>query len=159
MTAYEPPPGTPTGAGASQGAYAAQATGAHTADTEPRSLGDIVGDIANDLTTLVRQELELAKTEAKESATKAGKGAGMFGGAGVAALLMLISLTLTVIWLLDKWMPLPLAALIVTVVWAAIAGLLALRGRTEFRRMTPPMETTQQTLKEDVQWAKAQKNG
>lgn len=136
-------------------------TGAR-ADTEtgdPRSLGDIVGDIATDLSNLVKQELELAKTEAKESAAKAGKGAGMFGGAGVAALLMLISLTLTVIWLLDNWMPLELAALIVTVVWAAVAGLLAMRGRTEFKRMTPPLETTQQTLKEDVQWAKAQKNG
>ncbi|MGZ4451914.1 MAG: phage holin family protein [Nocardioides sp.] len=137
--------------------------GAHVAggpvDTdEQRSLGDIVGDIATDLTTLIKQELELAKTEAKDAAVKAGKGAGMFGGAGVAALLMLISLTLTLIWLLDGWMPREVAALIVTVVWAVIAGVLALRGRTEIKQMNPPLETTQKTLKEDVQWAKAQKN-
>ncbi|MGZ4438108.1 MAG: phage holin family protein [Nocardioidaceae bacterium] len=138
-------------------------SGAHVAggpvDTdEQRSLGDIVGDIATDLTTLIKQELELAKTEAKDAAVKAGKGAGMFGGAGVAALLMLISLTLTLIWLLDGWMPREVAALIVTVVWAVIAGVLALRGRTEIKQMNPPLETTQKTLKEDVQWAKAQKN-
>lgn len=126
---------------------------------DQRSLGDIVGDIATDLTTLIKQELDLAKTEAKDAAVKAGKGAGMFGGAGVAALLMLISLTLTLIWLLDGWMPREVAALIVTVVWAAIAGVLALRGRAEIKQMNPPLETTQRTLKEDVQWAKAQKNG
>lgn len=152
MSTYDPAGVPPPDPGA--GAYA----GTH-ARPDERSLGDIVGDIATDLTNLVKQELELAKTEAKESAAKAGKGAGMFGGAGIAALMMLISLTLTVIWLLDQWMPLALAALIVTVVWAAIAGVLALRGRTEFKRMSPPLETTQQTLKEDVQWAKAQRNG
>lgn len=160
MTSYDPPAGAGEtydarhATGASTGATAVGATG--TAD-ETRSLGDIVGDIATDLSTLVKQELELAKTEAKEQAARAGKGAGMFGGAAVAALLMLISLTLTLIWLLDNVMPLPLAALILTVVWGAVAGFLALRGRTEFRRTMPPMETTQQTLKEDVQWAKEQK--
>lgn len=138
------------------GAHAYVGTGADA--SEQRSLGDIVGDIATDLSNLVKQEMELAKTEAKDAAAKAGKGAGMFGGAGVAALLMLICLSLTVIWLLDNWMPLPLAALIVTVVWAAIAAFLAMRGRAEFKRMTPPLETTQQTLKEDVQWAQEQKH-
>ena len=151
MTTFDPAGVPPPDSGAH--------LGSDPGDGDTRSLGDIVGDIATDLSNLVKQELELAKTEAKESATKAGKGAGMFGGAGIAALLMLISLTLTVIWLLDGWMPTELAALIVTAVWAAIAGVLALRGRAEFKRMAPPMETTQQTLKEDVQWAKAQKNG
>jgi uncharacterized membrane protein YqjE len=154
MSSYEPPGPIGTTPGVTDARHAAPATDSG----ETRSLGEIVGDIATDLSTLVKQELELAKTEAKEQAAKAGKGAGMFGGAGVAAHLMLISLTFTLIWLLDNWMPLPLAALILTIVWAAIAGVLALRGRDEFRRMTPPLETTQQTLKEDVEWAKAPRN-
>lgn len=143
------------------GGVAGQPAGApvgQPAAEETRSLGDIVGDITADLTTLVKQELELAKTELRRDAARAGKGVGMFGAAGVAGLLTLISLTLTLIWLLDNWMPLELAALIVTVVWAVIAAVLALRGRESFRRLSPPMETTQQTLKEDVQWARAQKN-
>lgn len=166
MTSYEPPgpppdPGLPPQPVQPPGP---DLGGSHVADAPSgtdtqRSLGDIVGDIATDLTTLIKQELELAKTEAKDAAVKAGKSAGMFGGAGVAGLLMLISLTLTLIWLLDNWMPLELAAFILTIVWAAIAGVLALRGRTELKQMNPPLETTQQTLKEDVQWAKAQKNG
>jgi uncharacterized membrane protein YqjE len=123
---------------------------------DTRSLGDIVGDIATDLSDLVKQELELAKVELRKDAARAGKGAGMFGAAGVAGLLTLIALTLTLIWLLDNWMPLELAALILTVIWAVVAGVLALRGRKEFQQMAPPLETTQQTLKEDVQWARTQ---
>lgn len=149
MTAYEPPTG--------RGAHA-DFEGRGPAAEETRSLGDIVGDIATDLSNLVKQELELAKTEAKQEAARAGKGAGMFGGAGVAGLLMLIALTFTLIWLLDNWMPIELAALILTVVWGIVAAVLAQRGRTEFKRMAPPMETTKETLKEDVQWARAQKN-
>lgn len=151
MTGYEPPPG---------GAHpAAEPYDAGAGADETRSLGDIVGDIAGDLSSLFKQELELAKTEAKQEAARAGKGAGMLGGAGVAALLMLIALTFTLIWLLDNWMPITLAALILTVVWGIVAAVLAQRGRTELKRAAPPMETTKQTLKEDVQWARAQKNG
>jgi len=165
MSSFDPSVPPPRGGLPPHPGQSPEATlgGAHVAaapsEADERSLGDIVGDIATDLTTLIKQELELAKTEAKDAAVKAGKGAGMFGGAGVAALMTLIALTLTLIWLLDNWMPLEVAALIITVVWAAIAGVLALRGRAEIKQMTPPMETTQKTLKEDVQWAKAQKNG
>ena len=63
------------------------------AQGDDRSLGEIVGDISHDLTTLVKQELELAKTELKEEAGKAGKGAGLLGGAGVSGLLALIFLS------------------------------------------------------------------
>ncbi|HEX6684798.1 MAG TPA: phage holin family protein [Candidatus Limnocylindrales bacterium] len=154
MTSYDPRtsgataadrfPGAPVSAGRSEG--------------DDRSVGEILGDIAGDLTSLVRQELDLAKTELKDEAGRAGKGAGMLGGAAIAGLLALIALTFTLIWLLDNWMPVELAALILTAVWGLVAAVLALRGRKELRQLTPPLETTQQTLKEDVQWARAQKN-
>lgn len=123
-----------------------------------RSLGDIVGDISRDLSTLVRQEMDLAKTEMKQEIGQLGKGAGLLGGAGVAGLLTLIFLSLALTWLLDNWMPIELAALIVGLVWAAVAGVLAVRGRSDIKEANPQLPTTQQTLKEDVRWAKEQKN-
>ncbi|KAA1428027.1 phage holin family protein [Nocardioides antri] len=123
-----------------------------------RSLGDIVGDIANDLTTLVKQEIDLAKTEAKAEAAKAGKGVGLLGGAGVAGHLALLFLSLTLMYLLDSWMHTALAALIVTVLWLVVAAVMALVGRKELKSMNPKLETTQKTLKEDAAWAKELKN-
>jgi uncharacterized membrane protein YqjE len=125
---------------------------------EQRSLGDIAGDVVEDLGTLVKQELELARTELKQEVAKAGKGAGMLGGAGVAGLLCLTFLSLTLTFLLDNWMPLEIAALIVTAVWAAVAGVLAARGRSELKRSNPQLPKTQQTLKEDATWVRAQKS-
>lgn len=128
------------------------------ASEDERSLGEIVGDVTQDLTTLVKQELELARTELKQEAAKAGKGAGMLGGAGVAAVLFLVFLSLTLTFLLDNWMPLEVAALLVAVAWAAVAAVLAARGRRELKRSNPQLPKTQQTLKEDAAWAKAQKS-
>ena len=125
---------------------------------DQRSLGDIVGDVAQDLTTLIKQEMELARTELKQEAAKAGKGAGLLGGAGVAGHLALIFLSLTLTFLLDNWMPLEVAALITTALWAVVAAVLAARGRTELRRSNPQLPETQQTLKEDAAWARAQKS-
>jgi uncharacterized membrane protein YqjE len=123
-----------------------------------RSMGDIVGDIAKDVSALVRQEMDLAKVEMKQEATKAGKGAGMLGGAGVAGHMALLFLTFTLVFLLDNWMPIELAALILTAVWGIVAAVLAARGRKELKQVDPKLQTTQRTLKEDVQWAKAQKS-
>jgi hypothetical protein len=117
-----------------------------------------VGDLSNDLTTLVKQELELARTELKEEAAKAGKGAGMLGGAGVAGLLTLILASFALAYLLDNWMPVELAFLIVTVLWAIVGAILAARGRKELKNANPQLPETQQTLKEDAAWARAQKN-
>lgn len=133
--------------------------GGTTTTADGRSLGEIVGDIATDLTTLVKQEIELAKTEAKAEAVKAGKGAGLFGGAGIAGHLALVFLSLTVMFLLDSWMHTALAALVVTVLWVAAAAVMALVGRKELKSMNPKLETTQKTLKEDAAWAKQLKNG
>jgi uncharacterized membrane protein YqjE len=140
-------------------AYAgASPAGSSPADGDDRSLGEIMGDIAKDLTTLLRQELDLAKTEAKNEAKKAGKGAGLLGGAGVAAHFVLLFLSLALLFLLDEWMHAALAAVIVTAVWGIVAAVLALRGRKELRAVNPTLETTQRTLKEDAQWAKEQKS-
>lgn len=125
---------------------------------EDRSLGELLGDIANNMTTLVKDELELAKTEAKQEAARAGKGAGLLGGAGVTGHLALVFLSLAAMFLLDTWMHTALAALIVTVIWAAVAAVLAQKGRKELKELDPKLETTQRTIKEDVQWAKQQKN-
>ena len=134
-------------------------SGAHVAGVEDgRSLGQIVGDLSNDLTTLVKQELELARTELKEEAAKAGKGAGMLGGAGVSGLLALILGSFALAYLLDNWMPVELAFLIVTILWAIVGAVLAARGRKELKNANPQLPETQQTLKEDAAWVRAQKN-
>lgn len=136
-------------------------TGAHVSPPrteDDRSLGEIFSDVANDLSTLIKQEMELAKTEMKDEFKKAGKGAGLLGGAGFGGYMVLLFLSLTAVFALDEGMPLWLAALIVTVVWAIIAAVLAVVGRKELRRSNPQLPKTQQTLKEDAAWARAQKN-
>jgi uncharacterized membrane protein YqjE len=130
------------------------ATGAASDD---RSLGDIVGDIAADLSSMVRSELELAKTEAKQEVAKAGRGAGLFGGAAISGWFALLFLSLFVMYLLDNAMGLEWAALIVFAVWAVAAAVMAVLGRKQMKSFDPKLATTQKTLKEDVQWAKNQK--
>ena len=146
---YEPVP--PAGTTGPVGSHVAGAQ-------DERSLGEIVGDLSHDLTTLVKQELELARTELKAEAAKAGKGAGMLGGAGVAGLLALILGSFALAYLLDNWMPVELAFLIVTLLWAIVGAVLAARGRRELKNANPQLPETQQTLKEDAQWARAQKS-
>ena len=126
--------------------------------TETRSLGEIVGDISRDMSTLFKQELDLAKTEMKQEVAKVGKGAGMFGGAGLAGYFTLLFLSVALVGLLDKWMPYGWAALIVAALWGIVAAVLAMRGKKEIKEANPQLPTTQQTLKEDVQWAKTQKS-
>ena len=126
--------------------------------TETRSLGEIVGDISRDMSTLFKQELDLAKTEMKQEVAKVGKGAGMFGGAGLAGYFTLLFLSVALVGLLDKWMPYGWAALIVAALWGIAAAVLAMRGKKEIKEANPQLPTTQQTLKEDVQWAKTQKS-
>jgi nitrate/nitrite transporter NarK len=117
-------------------------------------IGDLLKRLSEETSTLVRQEMALARAEITEQGKRAGTGAGMLGGAGVAGLLMLGALTATVIGVLDTGMAFWLAALIVTVVWAAVAGVLALQGRNKIKEATPPAPQTVETVKEDVRWAK-----
>lgn len=123
-----------------------------------RSLGELVGDIATDLTTLVKQEVELAKTELRTEATRAGKGVGLFGGAGVAGHLALLFASFALLFLLDSWMHAGWAALIVAALWGAAAAVMAASGRKELKSMNPTLPTTQETLKEDAAWARQLKN-
>jgi uncharacterized membrane protein YqjE len=120
-----------------------------------RPIAELLKQLANETATLVRQELDLAKAEMREKAGKAGQGAGMWGAAGVTALLALGSLTAFLILALDGVMPNWLAALIVGLVYAAIAGVLYVSGKRRVDEVGSPVpEQTVETLKEDVQWAK-----
>ena len=122
---------------------------------DDRPVAELLKELSNQTTTLVRQELELAKAEMAEKGKQAGLGAGMFGGAGLVGLLALGSLTACLIAALDTGMELWLAALIVTAVYAAIAGALALIGRQKTQEATPAApEQAIESTKEDVQWAR-----
>ena len=121
------------------------------------SMGALFKQLSDELSTLVRQELRLAQAEMTEKGKKAGLGLGMFGGAGVITFLALQALTACLIALLATAMDVWIAALIITVVYAAGAGVLALTGKKQVSEATPPVpEQTAETLKEDVQWAKTQ---
>jgi uncharacterized membrane protein YqjE len=124
-------------------------------DMRDRGTGDLVKELSQQVTTLVRQEVELAKAEVGEKGKKAGVGAGLLGGAGVAGLLALGSLTAFLILALDGVLPNWAAALIVAAAWAAVAGVLALRGRDKVQEVgSPAPEKTMETLKEDKEWLK-----
>jgi uncharacterized membrane protein YqjE len=126
-----------------------------TDDLRDRGTGDLVKELSQQVTTLVRQEIDLAKAEVGEKGKKAGVGAGLLGGAGVAGLLALGSLTAFLILTLDGVMPNWAAALIVTALWGAVAGFLALRGRDKVQEVgSPAPEKTIETLKEDKEWLK-----
>ena len=124
-------------------------------DLRERPIGELLKELANETTTLVRQELDLAKAEMREKAGKAGPGFGMWGAAGITALLALGSLTAFVILALDGAMPNWLAALIVGLLYSAIAGVLYVRGKHRVEEAGSPVpQKTIETVKEDVQWAK-----
>lgn len=130
---------------------------------ERESLGDMFKSLSTNLTTLIHQEIALAKAEVtktanktKDSAKVMGKGAGMLGGAGVAGHFVLLFLSLAIMWALGNVMNLALAALIVAVLWGVIAGVLAMigkknldRGQKTLQQAThDPMAQTRQTVTE-----------
>jgi uncharacterized membrane protein YqjE len=120
-----------------------------------RPVGELLKDLATEMTTLLRQEIDLAKAEFAEKGRKAGPGFGMWGAAGVVGLLALGALTAFFILALDGVMPNWLAALIVAAVYGAIAAALYLTGKQRVEEAGPAKpEKTIETLKEDVEWAK-----
>jgi uncharacterized membrane protein YqjE len=145
--------------GGTQPADAAGSTGPTRgeAPVEDQSLAGILTRISSDVSTLVRQELDLAKLELKDEGKKAGKTAGMFGGAALAGWMAALFLSLTIMWALDNVMDVTWAALIVFVLWAIAATVLAATGRKEAKSINPMPEQTVATIKEDAQWLKAQK--
>lgn len=121
------------------------------------STGELIKQLSGQTSTLVRQELDLAKAELATKGKAAGIGAGMLGGAGAAGMLALGALTAMLILLLAEAMDAWVAALIVTAIWAGVAGILALLGRDRIREGMPPApEQTVESVKEDVQWARTQ---
>ena len=125
------------------------------ADPRDHSIGELVKDLATETSTLVRQEIDLAKAEMTERGKRAGKGAGMLGAAALVGLLAAGALTACLIAALDKAMATWLAALVVTVVFGAIAAALAMAGRKQIQEAAPPVpEQAIESVKEDVQWAK-----
>jgi hypothetical protein len=124
-------------------------------DLRGQPVGELVKQLSEQTSTLVRQEMELAKAELTERGKAAGKGAGLVGGGGLLGLLSAGALTAFLILLLAEAMDAWLAALIVAVVYGAGAALLALRGRDQIREGMPPApEQTVESVKEDVRWAK-----
>lgn len=111
--------------------------------------------LSDQTSLLVREEVALAKAELGEKARKAGRGAGMFGGAGAVALYGFGALTAAIVLALSLALASWLAALIVAVVYFAIAGIAALAGKKQVEQATPAMpEQTVETVKEDVRWTK-----
>ncbi len=115
-----------------------------------RSAGDIIQDLARDMGEMVRSEIRLAKAEMKESAAKAAKAGGMFGGAALCGFFTVACLITACIWLLMLAMPLGAAALLMAILLACIAAALYAGGRSKMRQVNPMPERTIQTLKEPL---------
>ena len=118
------------------------------------SIGDLIGNISNDLSQLFRQEVELAKVELKEEASKAGKAAGMLGGAGFAGYMVIVLLSFALVAALSNVMDPGWAALIVAVLWGIAGAVLYSVGRKRLKTVDPTPRRTVDTLKEDAQWLK-----
>ncbi|MFD3695170.1 phage holin family protein [Streptomyces sp. NPDC058646] len=118
------------------------------------SIGDLISEIGQDVSQLVRDEIELAKAEIKQESAKAGKAVGMLGGAGYAGHVVLLFGSLTVVFALANVMDPAWAALIVTALWAAVGAVLYVAGRKRLRTVNLKPEQTVETLKEDARWAR-----
>ncbi len=117
-------------------------------DVASASVGELVGEVSRDLSTLMRQELALAKAEMREEAVKSGKAVGLLGGAGLAGYFVLLFLSAALWAGLSNVMDPGWAALIVAAVWALVGGVLYTTGRDRIRQVRPKPERTVDTLKE-----------
>ncbi|GLJ80037.1 phage holin family protein [Microbacterium imperiale] len=107
------------------------------------SLGDLLGEVTRDLSELMRQEINLAKAELKESGTRAGKGAGMLGGAGYAALMAIFFLSIALWWALGHLVGLGWSAVIVAIIWGVIAAVLYSVGRKQLKQVQGAPQTAE----------------
>lgn len=120
-----------------------------------KPVGELLKQLSQETSLLVRQELGLARAELQQKGREAGAGAGLLGGAGATALVALTALMVTIVAVLDTAMATWLAALITTLLFAAVAGALALIGKNRLKQAGPPVpEQTTDSVKEDVEWAK-----
>ena len=130
------------GASAAPQGYGSSAAGGEDEGAD-RSIGDVLADVTRDVSTLMRQEVALAKAELKQSSSKAGKGIGMFAGAGVAGLLFLVFLSIALWWAIGNETGRGWAGLIVAGIWLLIAGILAFLGKKELDRMRGLQQTSE----------------
>lgn len=114
---------------------------------ETSSLGELLGDVTRDMSTLMRQEVELAKAELKQTTSRAGKGSGMLAGAGVAGHFVLLFLSLALWWGLGTLMGLGWSGVVVAIVWGIIGAVLASMGRKELKAIKG-LPQTAETIQE-----------
>jgi uncharacterized membrane protein YqjE len=120
-----------------------------------RPIGELLKQLYEETSLLVRPELTLARTELQEKGKRAGVGAGLLGGAGVTGLVALIALMVTIVAVLDTAMATWVAALITTILFAAVAAVEAMLGKKRLEAAGAPVpEQTTDSVKEDVEWAK-----
>jgi Putative Actinobacterial Holin-X, holin superfamily III len=117
-------------------------------DVGNASVGELIGEVTRDLSTLMRQELDLAKAEVKQEASKAAKAGGMLGAAGFAGYMVLLFASIAAWQGLAEIMPSGWAALIVAVVWAVIGAVLFAVGRKRMAEVNPKPERTVETVAE-----------
>lgn len=117
-------------------------------DVTSASVGELLGEVTQDLSTLMRQELALAKAEVKEEGVKAAKAGGMLGAAGFAGYMVLLFASIAAWWGLAEVMAPGWAALIVTAIWAVIGAVLFAVGRQRMREVNPKPERTVETVSE-----------
>ena len=124
------------------------ATSAAGQEISNASVGEMIGHVAQDLSLLMRQELELAKAEIKQEVSKTGKAAGMLGGAGFAGYMVLLFASIALWWGLSNLMDQGWAALVVTGIWAVIGAVLFVVGRDRMKQVNPKPEQTVETVRE-----------
>jgi len=117
-------------------------------DVEGTSVGQLISEVTTDLSTLMRQELALAKAEVTAEAKKAGQGAGMFGAAGFAGYMVLLFLSFALLYVLNNAMDNGWAAFIVAVLWGVIGAVAFVMGRKRFQQVKPKPERTVETLQQ-----------
>jgi hypothetical protein len=117
-------------------------------DVEGTSVGQLISEVTTDLSTLMRQELALAKAEVTAEAKKAGQGAGLFGAAGFAGYMVLLFLSFALLYVLNNAMDNGWAALIVALLWGVIGAVSFLMGRKRFQQVNPKPERTVETLQQ-----------
>jgi len=132
--------------GAHSGTLGTPTTNEGRPDVEDTSVGQLFGELAKDLSTLMRQEVALAKAEVQAEAKKAGKGAGMMAVAALAGFLTVLFLSNALWWALENVMDAGLAALIVAVLWGIVGAVTFSMGKKKLQQVNPKPERTVDTL-------------
>lgn len=130
--------------------------------TEPKrpdaTLGELFGEMTAETGRLIRKEVELVKVEGKEQLKESAAVGGMFAGAAMAGWLALLLGSMALAWMFDRWVDTDVAFLIVFGIWAIVATVMFVVARNRVKHAQKPLPVTTETIKEDISWAKAQKN-